>query len=304
MKKFKNKTTLKKLAAGAAAIAAIAFAAHTCRSTPGNDIIANSVTITNIAGTSGGSGTVLNSSDTYSLVLTNSHVCNVVRNGGKVTGPAGSFLVASYVRSKIHDLCMLSVEGNLRAETKIADQAPTPYYESASISGHPQLMPTVITRGHFSGRKTISVMKGMKPCTDEERNDPNTGLICLIVGGLPDITQYDATLVTATIMPGSSGSGVYNSKNELTAVAFAGQGDLGYAWAVPYESMKNFVYGESRFLQPEFPNNNINVSIAGDNGKTSEANLLKKLEEVCNSPDKVKIKDTCRLINDDIVYNK
>lgn len=304
MKKFKNKDSIKKIAATAAAIAAIALAAYTCKHKE-NDIITNSVTITNVAGTSGGSGTVLKSSETYSLVLTNSHVCNVVKDGGKVTGPAGSFLVYSFGRSKMHDLCMISVQGNLKAETKIADKAPTAYYESAYISGHPSLYPTIVTTGHFSGLKTIQVMKGFKPCTDEQKNDPATSLACALLGGLPEVTRYDATLVSATIMPGSSGSGVYNANKELTAVAFAGSGDLGYAFAVPYEYVKNFIDGESHFLQPEYPNSNVDVVGAADNNKSNEeANFMKKLEEVCNSPNKVKIKDTCRLIGQDIIYNK
>jgi S1-C subfamily serine protease len=303
MKNLKKKLSKKaKAALALAAVIVLAVALHP--SIKPQDIVSNSVTITNIAGTSGGSGTVLHSSETYSEVLTNSHVCNVVKHGGKVTGPAGSFLVASFGQSKVHDLCLLSVEGNLKAETKIADEAPTAYYESASISGHPQLMPTVVTKGHFSGRRTISVMRGMKACTPEQQNDPNTGIICALVGGFPDIMQYDSTLVTATIMPGSSGSGVYNSKNELSAVVFAGAGDLAYAWTVPYESMKNFVEVESNFLQVQQPDNSVGLSMAGDNSRSEEAKIFEKLKQVCGSPNRAKIKDTCRLVEENIVWNK
>ncbi len=308
MKNLKKKISKlsKKAKAGLAALAliALAIAIHPHKAKP-QDIISNSVTITNIAGTSGGSGTVLQSSDTLSLILTNSHVCNVVKHGGKVTGPAGSFIVSAFGQSKVHDLCMVAVEGNLKAETKIADRPPVAYYESASISGHPQLMPTVVTKGHFSGRKTIQVMRGMKPCTSDQANDPNTGLICALIGGLPDVMQYDATLVTATIMPGSSGSGVYNSKKELSAVAFAGEGNLGYAWAVPYESVVNFIRVESHFLQVQQPDNSVNVSIAGDDSKNSqESKILEKLKQVCNSSDREKIKDTCRLFEQNMVYTQ
>jgi len=51
-------------------------------------------------------------------------------------------------------------------------------------------------------------------------------------------------LVTATIMPGSSGSGVFNEDMELSGLAFAGSGDLGYAWTVPYEDMMYFLNKE------------------------------------------------------------
>lgn len=269
-----------------------------------NDITNSSVMVTNIAGNSGGTGIILSSSETHSEILTNSHVCKVVEKGGLITGRAGSFMVASYAHSKVHDLCLVTVEGDLKAHTKVAQTAPTPYYENASISGHPALMPNVITNGHFSGHKVISVMKGITPCTDEQKRDPSTSFICSLIGGIPEITQYEARLVSATIMPGSSGSGVYNDNKELAGVAFAGSGDLGYAWVVPYESMKNFLNQESKTLQPQKPDNNVDV-IGGDNQRdTNETTMMEKLKEVCESSNRIKIKDTCRVVGQDMVYFK
>jgi len=270
-----------------------------------NDLTASSVTVTNIAGTSGGTGIILSSSETSSTILTNSHVCKVVEKGGLVTGRAGSFLVATYKHSNSHDLCLITVDGNLRTSTKIAAKAPIPYYENALISGHPGLMPNVITGGHFSGRKVIAVMRGIKPCTEEQKADPGTALLCLLVGGVPDVNQYDSTLVTATIMPGSSGSGVYNENKELAGVAFAGSGNLGYAWTVPFESMKNFIDKEAATLEAKRPDNTLGASIAGGEKKgTSESILMQKLKDTCATPNKEKLRDFCQLVDDDIVWHK
>jgi hypothetical protein len=73
----------------------------------------------------------------------------------------------------MHDLCLITVEGNLKAHTKVAQRAPVAYYENALVSqAIPALMPNVVTSGHFSGRKVISVMKGIKPCTAEQQKIP------------------------------------------------------------------------------------------------------------------------------------
>lgn len=292
-----------KLAIGAIALAACAIALSPFFAP--NDVTQSSVMITNIAGNSGGTGIIISSSETHSEILTNSHVCRVVEKGGLVTGQAGKFLVASYKKSQMHDLCMITVEGNLKASTKVASKAPTAYYENALVSGHPALMPNVVTSGHFSGRKVISVMKGIKPCTDEQANDPATALLCAFIGGIPDVMQYDSTLVTATIMPGSSGSGVYNSNKELSAVVFAGQDNFGYGWCVPYESMKNFLDHEVNALPAEKPDNSVDLLAAAKGRRDAGEDVMyEKLKKVCSGPDKDKIKDTCQLVGEDIVYNK
>ena len=303
-KKIEGKLNAKaKIAIGALALTALAFALAPLFQP--NDVTQSSVMITNIAGNSGGTGIIISSSETHSEVLTNSHVCRVVEKGGLVTGQAGKFLVASYRKSQMHDLCMITVEGNLKANTKVASKAPTTYYENALVSGHPQLMPNVVTSGHFSGRKVISVMKGIKPCTAEQANDPDTAFICAFVGGIPDIMQYDSTLVTATIMAGSSGSGVYNEKKELAGVVFAGSGDLSYGWTVPFESMKNFLDSEVNALPAEKPDNSVDIlaRLASHRGVDEDA-MIEKLKEACEGPNRDKIKGACQLVSQDLIYNK
>jgi S1-C subfamily serine protease len=172
------------------------------------------------------------------------------------------------------------------------------------ISGHPALMPNVVTTGHFSGRKVIAVMKGLKPCTAEQANDPGTALLCMIVGGIPDVVQYDSTLVTATIMPGSSGSGVYNSDKELAGVAFAGSENFGFAWTVPYESMKNFIDFESKTLEAKRPDNSVDFTGADNSKKDTEEAMIEKLRSVCGGADRIKIKDTCRLVDQNMISFK
>ena len=267
-----------------------------------NDITASSVMITNLAGTSGGTGIVLQSTKTNSFILTNSHVCGVVENGGMVSGRVGSFMVAGYKRSTVHDLCLIKVEGDLKYNTKVAARPPVAYYEQAMISGHPALMPNVVTTGHFSGRKVIQILVKFRPCTDEDAQDPQGALLCGLVGGMPVIRSYDSTLVTATIMPGSSGSGVYHKDSELSGVAFAGSGDLGYAWTVPYESMMNFLEHEQAKLEYQAPKNEKDA-LSLIKGQTMPE-TMKKLKELCSTPDRKKAQDICDLVQSDIVWIK
>lgn len=200
-----------------------------------------SVMITNIQKTSGGTGVVLRSLPGQSVILTNRHVCGVVKDGGLITTDDNQdHRVTGYTEADNHDLCLVFVTEDLGLNTELANTAPH-RYENATVIGHPNLYPTVITHGHFSNKKVIQVNIGKTACTEADMVDPQKALYCVFMGGLPIIKDYESILVTATIMPGSSGSPVYNDDGKIAAVVFAGQGDLGYAFAVPYEYIRNFV---------------------------------------------------------------
>lgn len=271
-----------------------------------NDIVNASVMITNVAANHGGSGVILDSNETESRILTNSHVCRVVEKGGLVSGRAGTFLVTSYKHSETHDICLITVAGNMKAETKVAELAPQAYYENASISGHPALMPNVVTKGHFSGRKVIEVMTGVRKCTEEDLQDPGKLLLCALAGGIPEVKRYESILVSATIMPGSSGSAVYNSARELSGLAFAGSGNLGYAWTVPFEAVRNFLDKEQRTLERKKPENSVDVF--GEDGAKKdfdETVVIKKLRDACESPEnRNKFQQVCGLVAMDMLYLK
>ena len=209
------------------------------------------VMITNRAGTGGGSGSVVETSPSESKILTNAHVCEgALKRGGVVTKVDGEkHLVTGYYLSDEHDLCLVTVAADLHSKVEIADQAPS-LYEEATITGHPSLMPNVINKGLFGGRMIIEIMTGMRKCTKEEMEDPAKGFFCMLLGGLPVIKSFEAATVSATIMPGSSGSAVLNSKNELSGVVFAGNSrGLSYALIVPYEAVRNFLSKEMKLKQ-------------------------------------------------------
>lgn len=202
------------------------------------NLIESSVMIVNLEENRGGSGVILKSTPSASYVLTNGHVCRAVEGGGVVkTYDHETHLIMSAVQATNHDLCLITVMADLKANTRVADTA-APLGAKAYISGHPTLLPTIITTGHFAGRKLISVGEP----------DPSCG------GGIfaflcpPKVKLYETEVVSATISPGSSGSGVFNERGELSGLVFAGRGDLGYAMTVPLEFISMFLLTELKTL--------------------------------------------------------
>lgn len=203
-------------------------------------------------GGGGGTGVIIKSTVPMSVILTNNHVCEAIKSGGTViTDDNGSYQVATFKESKVHDLCLLSVMTDLHINTKIAERLPFKY-EEASVSGHPNLLPTIITKGNFSGRETIQVMIGKKTCTEEDMNS-SWALYCIFMGGIPIIKTYDAQVIAPTIMGGSSGSAVYNSDGDLSGLVFAGLDGLSYAYIVPLEYILIFLGEELSSLSIQTP---------------------------------------------------
>lgn len=266
---------------------------------PESDIRSASVKITNRAMTSGGTGIVLFSSKTQSDILTNDHVCKLLKKaGGLVLSDSDAFQATSILESEVSDLCLVTVSDDLKARVEISPKGPNAY-DKATVSGHPALMPNVLSTGHFSGRQIIQVMTGMKECTPEEIADPSTALPCAFFGGLPVVKSYESVLVTATIMPGSSGSGVYNSKEQLSGVVFAGSTEFGYAWTVPYEQVINFLFKEHQNLKSQ----NLSQEIAVIENK-DESKRMKEVERKCSTATDEVIINYCAIIKRDMVYRE
>lgn len=261
-----------------------------------------SVSITNLRQNSGGSGVIIDSAIGKSHVLTNGHVCGVVVHGGVVTTEYGiKALVSSYKLSQFHDLCLIEVLADLGGNTEIADEAPEELTD-ATIAGHPKLYPLVLTKGHTSGTQSISVMIGVRKCTEAEAVDGLTRDFCNMFGVVPLVKTYSALLVTATIMAGSSGSGIYDDQNKLIALVFAGEGQLSYAFAVPYEYIHNFLTVEAKTLESNSPNYTV---LFAQSSTESLREYEEKITQACSDPNKSKaIQKLCNSIKNSIIFNE
>ncbi len=271
------------------AVLAVPFAAllmfgdNTRKTTPETKADA-AVAITNNTRNSGGSGVILRSTMEGSDILTNAHVCGVVKRGGQIiTTDRKSFPVSSYKISVNHDLCLIRVTANLGVNTAISYRLQR-LGEKATVVGHPALYPTSITEGYFSDHMQITVLVGLKECTEEDlkKGDMDVLLQCVIYGGLPVFRNYDSVVVTATVMPGSSGSPVYNEDGEISGLVFAGTSNLSYGFIVPIEYVYRFIVLEAPGVTEVIPDPNLGpdfkkYSFGCDNVKD---NHLKRLCKV------------------------
>ena len=209
-----------------------------------------SVMIANLEQSGGGTGVVLSSYSDASYVLTNRHVCGLLVKGGSVVKGGKLYPAVAFKPSKIHDVCLVKVKSDLQVSTMVATEEPK-LFSKAHISGHPHLRPHVLTNGDFSEKINIDIVMDSRPCTIEEMESHP---IQCIFGGYPIVEQLEAQLVSATILPGSSGSAVFNDNGEIAGLAFASDSrELAYALVVPHAYIVNFLKNESKNLRWQYP---------------------------------------------------
>jgi S1-C subfamily serine protease len=206
--------------------------------TTAEEFAETSVKILNMRETGGGSGVILRSSKEGSEILTNRHVCEIAEKGGWVISRQGKHSVMAIKKSDQHDLCLVQIKEDLHVATEVAEKSPK-FGDEAIVSGHPKLYPHTISRGTFSDRMSVDIMVDVRDCTKEEINkDPFT---CLLMG-FPIIKTYDAQHTSALILPGNSGSAVFNSDGKIAGLVFAsGSRELHFGIIVPHQYVKFFV---------------------------------------------------------------
>jgi len=225
---------------------------NTIKPTSTSEYSSTSVMITRYDGRSGGTGVILSSANGESKILTNAHVCELLVGGGIVSSDKVKGMVKYFQVSGIHDLCLVTTNNSFHISTVLSEAEPE-VYDTAIVSGHPHLLPNIITRGHFSQKEIINVLVGFKPCTIEDVTNDKLVEYCNQLGFIPIIRPFEAQVISATIMPGSSGSAVFNEKGEIAGLVFAGAGDFGYGFVVPYEYISNFINYEIASIRPSYP---------------------------------------------------
>ncbi len=274
-------STTSKVVIGSALVGTLAGLSYLALQPKGN-ITSPTVMVTNIVQNSGGSGVVISRSKNSSIVLTNSHVCEVVKNGGVVSNNAGqAAMVTKYAQSKLHDLCLVHVQEDLKVSAPLAS-APPGLYEEATVSGHPNLLPNVLSKGHFSGKRVIQVLTGFRRCSAEDY-EQGLGIFCAILGGIPVVKSYETVLVTAMIMPGSSGSAVYNANKEISGLVFAGTGGMSYAFIVPYEYIFEMIHSEElEYKVPSYVMSNEEM-FSEESVATRLKTKMKQITSICTN---------------------
>ena len=205
--------------------------AETLRPTTVKDLQRTSVRIYNLEMTSGGTGSIFRSYKQASHILTNKHVCRLIEPGGYVVQDQKKYMITHYKKFSQHDLCLVRVEKNFKIDLELSDTLAK-QSQIIRVSGHPNLLPHIATTGHLSGRVEITMIVGVRECTDKDFED--YAAECVFLGGIPAFKTFDSQVVSNLIKPGSSGSAVFNRKGELVGVAFAGSGrDFSHGYIVP-----------------------------------------------------------------------
>lgn len=206
-------------------------------------------TVAIIGPTGGGSGVIINSDSITSQVLTNRHVCEAVKSKGYVFDFAGvSYNILNFKESEIHDLCLITVVGDLKETTEISN-TPLQIYDQVTVSGHPHLLPTTITTGYFTG---------------SVRGD---------VAG----KNFEMDVISALIAPGSSGSAVYNKRGYIVGLVFAGIGDLAFGMIVPLEHVRFFLQKEILTLDMQTQSPEIDPIFGNDKFPSRTPNKADKI---------------------------
>jgi S1-C subfamily serine protease len=209
-----------------------------------SDFYKTSVRIYNMEMNSGGTGSIFRSYKKASHILTNKHVCELIKPGGYVNYNNKDYIITHYKEFKRHDLCLVRIDKGLGVSLNIA-QTLSKASQTVYVSGHPNLLPHIVTKGHVSDNVDIEIITGNRKCTKAEiAADPAR---CAFFGGMPVIEISESTVVSNLIKPGSSGSAVFNTKGELVGVVYAGSGrGFSHGFIVPHIYLLYFIQNAYR----------------------------------------------------------
>lgn len=190
----------------------------------------------------GGSGVIWNSSKDGSLIITNAHVCEKSEiEGMKIL--TKERVVASgrfYKMSKKYDLCVVATFVDLKYSTPIAKRT-TKMFDKTYVSGYPENGPIIITEGHASSLVRSKDQVGFEDCSFyESLNDED----CMKTGKKKKYKIEIIRGLSNIVAPGSSGSGVFNSDLDLSAIVCSYDPIAKNAFAVPYEHLLDFLIKE------------------------------------------------------------
>lgn len=207
------------------------------------------VRITNKAGTSGGTGFHIDAPTGQTYIMTNAHVCGLGKDTKTVFVARDAFDRKIERRiievSEKTDLCLVEA---LPGESglKLSWSEPT-LQETLYIIGHPLLYPLTLSKGRVIEK--IQDETVLDHIMDENEPDSSCALpknqirtfngffgpvkACLIV--------IPAYVMNAQILPGNSGSPVFNKYGRVVAVVFAGDGRGGFGACVTHEDIVDFL---------------------------------------------------------------
>lgn len=205
------------------------------------------VKLTSADGTSGGTGFYVKTPSGKIVTMTNGHVCRLATDGiilsddGRIKAPVK--VIAQY---EDNDLCIVAAPDKIKSGLSVAGSVREG--EDVYVLGHPLLMPKTLVAGEVSGGVLAEILQGINmPCEGKTYKkiipDPNDFAALIFGVQWYCVRTTQATIVTANILPGNSGSPVLDVFGHVVGVAFAGQPGTSRGLIVPLDDVKNFLNG-------------------------------------------------------------
>lgn len=196
----------------------------------------------------GGTGFSIKGPSGKKYIITNAHVCEMYKGASEadVQEPDDTIKTRKIVEiSQDTDLCL--IEG-INELSPISLASSVSIGENAAIIGHPELMPLTIAYGDIVEDKLYQVPMGIigMDMPEEQCKLPKNRIIDVetFLGPLSVcVEEVEAYRITATSLPGNSGSPVVNYRGQLIGVDFAGDNDIHWGLVIPLDDVKDFLKG-------------------------------------------------------------
>lgn len=200
--------------------------------------------VTNKEGTSGGTGFHVKAPSGKMYLVTNGHVCKGVEKDGVVyvrLGEGDTSVPRNVIQeSPSTDLCLVEPLPQARA-VKLSEKDPESGDILAAI-GHPRLFQITKTQGITIGPRKVEFIQSFNPepgTCDEPKNVRKE--ITLLFWKIPAcLVAVDAIQTTITILPGSSGSPIFDEQFRVKGIAFASD-ESAWAAIVPVTQLNTFL---------------------------------------------------------------
>ncbi len=195
----------------------------------------------------GGTGFAIKGMSGKTYILTNRHICRSSKSGFlKAIYGKDTFIVKVIKESESNDLCIVEAPDSVRTGLRLARSVKLG--ERAYAVGHPLLEAITVTEGELSSYMSIPMQIG-ENVTPDECKPPYNRIIDVsdnpfaLIAGVWNVCIEDIQCNSSTIpiLPGNSGSPVFNIWGNVIGVVFAATESGVHSYIVPLVVVMEFL---------------------------------------------------------------
>lgn len=209
------------------------------------DPLRSVVYVTNKEGTSGGTGFHVRAKSGEKYLVTNAHVCEGIEKDGEVYVRLATedLPIPRHVlqKSPTTDLCL--VEALPQAKPVEMAESDPGAGDLLTAIGHPKLFQMTETSGLVIGPRKITMLDRLIPlpgeCDEPKHERKEIDILFFKVPAC--LIHLDAIQTTVVILPGSSGSPLFDEAGKVRGVAFGADSNDNWAAIVPVSDLREFL---------------------------------------------------------------